>query len=96
MALEAAESLEEPSGEHTDLVWGLCRVLLDASLIASVDCKPQDVASVLEGAATQQHLVHGHRHRLGLGLRCNADKHDKQTAVHFLHSAQAKSMLAAI
>lgn len=52
------------------LVGGLGRVLLDASLVASVDSETQDVTGVLQGAATKQHLIHGHRHCPGLCLTC--------------------------
>ena len=56
--------------QPTYFVWGLGRVLLNASFTASVHGEPQNVASVLEGAATQQHLVHGYRHCLCLWLGC--------------------------
>jgi len=45
---------------------------LDAGLIACVHSETQDVAGVLQSAASQQHLIHGHWHCPGLRLACNA------------------------
>ena len=70
----------ERSKAPTYLIWGLGRVLLDTGFIASVDSKAQDVAGVLEGAATQQHLIHGHWHSLAQRLGCSACHEAEQQA----------------
>lgn len=77
-ASDCQQGSDKARHQLTYLVGGLGRVLLNTRLIAGVHRKAQDVACVLESAATQQHLVHGHRHCLGLLLACTQVLDERQ------------------